>query len=40
MNKGMELVPDIIQYLLYNFSKFHFLEHPKKGVITKMEDLS
>jgi hypothetical protein len=39
MNKGMKLVPNIIQYLLYNSSKFHCLEHPKKGVIEKMADL-
>jgi hypothetical protein len=39
MNKGMKLVPNIIQYLLYNSSKFHYLEHPIKGVIAKMADL-
>jgi hypothetical protein len=35
----MKLVPNIIQYLLYNSSKFHCLEHPRKGVIAKMADL-
>jgi hypothetical protein len=39
MNKGMKLVPNIIQYILYNSSKFHYLEHPIKGVIEKMADL-
>jgi hypothetical protein len=39
MNKGLKLVPNIIQYLLYNSSKFHYLEHPRKGVIEKMADL-
>jgi hypothetical protein len=35
MNKVMKLVPNILQYLLYNSSKFHYLEHPRKGVIEK-----
>jgi hypothetical protein len=39
MNKGLKLVPNILQYLLCNSSKFHCLEHPRKGVIEKMVDL-
>jgi hypothetical protein len=40
MNKGMKIVHSIIQYLLYNSSRFHCLEPPRKGVIAKMEDLA
>ena len=36
MNKSINLVPNIIQYLLYNSSKFHCLEHPIKRYIAKM----
>jgi hypothetical protein len=39
MNKGLKIVHNILQYLLYNSSKFHCLEHPRKGVIEKMADL-
>jgi hypothetical protein len=35
----MKIVPNILQYLLYNSPNFHFLEHPRKGVIEKMVDL-
>ena len=40
MNIALQLVPNIIQYLLCNSSKFHCLEHPRKGVIAKMADLA
>jgi hypothetical protein len=39
MNKGLKIVPNILQHLLYNYSNFHCLEHPKKGIIEKMTDL-
>ena len=39
MNKGMKLVHNIIQYILCNLSKFHWLDHPRKGVIEKMIEL-
>jgi hypothetical protein len=40
MNKGLEIVPNIDQYILYNSSKFHYLTHPRKGVIEKIADLA
>jgi hypothetical protein len=39
MNKGLKLICNIIQYIIYNYSKFHFLEHTAKCVIEKIPDL-
>jgi hypothetical protein len=36
MNKGLKIVHNVLQCLVYNFSRFHFLEPPRKGVIEKM----
>ena len=36
MNKDLKIVHNVLQCLFYNFSKFHFLEPPRKGVISKM----
>jgi hypothetical protein len=36
MNKGLKIVHNVLQCLVCNFSRFHFLEPPRKGVIAKM----
>jgi hypothetical protein len=36
MNKDLKIVHNILQFILFNSSKFHYLEPPKKGVIAKM----
>jgi hypothetical protein len=39
MHKGMKIIHNILQCLLYKSSRFHYLEPPRKGVIEKMADL-
>jgi hypothetical protein len=36
MNKDMKIVKNVLQFLLCNSSKFHYLEPLRKGVIGKM----
>jgi hypothetical protein len=36
MNKDMKLIHNVIQCVLCNSSRFHYLEPLKKGVIEKM----
>jgi hypothetical protein len=36
MNKDMKMVHNVIQSLLCNSSRFHYLEPLRKGVIAKM----
>jgi hypothetical protein len=36
MNKDMKIVHNVLQCLLCNSSKFHYLEPLRKGVIAKM----
>jgi hypothetical protein len=40
MNKGLEIVHNILQYILCNSFRFHYLEPPRKLVIAKMADLA
>jgi hypothetical protein len=39
IHKGLKIIQNIIQYLLYKYSRFHYLEPPRKGVIEKMANL-
>ena len=36
MNKDIKMVHNVLLCLLFNFSKFHYLEPLKKGVMEKM----
>jgi hypothetical protein len=36
MNKDLKMVHNFHQCLVYNSSRFHYLKHPRKGVIEKM----
>jgi hypothetical protein len=36
MNKYMKIVDNVLQCVLCNFSRFHYLEPLRKGVILKM----
>jgi hypothetical protein len=40
MYKDMKLIYNVIQCVLYNSSKWHYLEPLKKGVIAKMAYLA
>jgi hypothetical protein len=40
MYKDMKLIYNFLQYVLYNSSKFHYLEPLRKGVIEKMAYLA
>jgi hypothetical protein len=40
MYKDMKLINNVLQCVLYNFSKWHFLEPLRKGVIAKMAYLA
>jgi hypothetical protein len=40
MNKAMKIVHNVIQFVLCNSSRFHYLELLKKGVIEKMAYLA
>jgi hypothetical protein len=39
MNKDLKIVQNVLQCLLCNSSRFHYLEPLRKGVIEKMEYL-
>jgi hypothetical protein len=39
MNKGMKMIQNILHFLLFNSSRFHYLEPPRKEVIATMVDL-
>jgi hypothetical protein len=39
MNKGLKIVHNVLQCLVYNISIFLFLKPTRKGVIEKMEYL-
>jgi hypothetical protein len=36
MNKNMKMINNVLQYILCNSSRFHYLEPLRKGVIEKM----
>jgi hypothetical protein len=36
MNKNMKLVHNLLQFILWNFSRVHYLEPLRKGVIEKI----
>ncbi len=36
MNKDLKIVHNVLQFVLCNSSRFHYLEPLKKGVITKL----
>jgi hypothetical protein len=40
MYKDMKLIRNVIQFVLYNSSKWHYLEPLRKGVIAKMAYLA
>jgi hypothetical protein len=40
MNKDMKLIHNVLQCVLYNSSRFHYLEPLRKGVIAKMAYLA
>jgi len=40
MYKDLKLIHNVLQYVLCNSSKFHYLEPPIKGVIAKMAYLA
>jgi hypothetical protein len=40
MNKDMKLIYNVLQCVLCNSSKFHYLEPLRKGVIAKMAYLA
>jgi hypothetical protein len=40
MNKYLKIVHNVIQFVLFNSSKFHYLEPLIKGVIAKMAYLA
>jgi hypothetical protein len=39
MNKDMKLIHNVLQCVLYNSSRFHYLEPLRKGVMAKMAHL-
>jgi hypothetical protein len=40
MYKDMKLINNVLQFFLFNSSKWHFLEPLRKGVIAKMAYLA
>ena len=40
MNKYMKMINDVIQCVLCHYSRFHYLEPLRKGVIAKMAYLA
>jgi hypothetical protein len=40
MNKDLKLIHNFIQFVFYNYSMFHYLKPPRKGVIEKMTHLA
>jgi hypothetical protein len=40
MNKYLKLIHNVLQCVLFNSSKFHYLEPLRKGVIAKMAYLA
>jgi hypothetical protein len=40
MNKDLKIVQNVIQFVLCNLSRFHYLEPLRKGVIAKMTYLA
>jgi hypothetical protein len=39
MNKDLKLIHNVLQCVLYNSSRFHYLEPLRKGVMEKMAHL-
>jgi hypothetical protein len=40
MNKDLKLIHNVLQCVLYNYSRWHYLEPLRKGVIAKMAYLA
>jgi hypothetical protein len=36
MNKDLKIVHNVLQFILCNYSRCHYLEPPRKGIIEKM----